>query len=243
MPACGWTLTEWPAGSPAATTEQKATAEAAAAHTLWALSGRVFGVCEVTVSPVVEPVQPSTYDGPYGAVSRWPGRAGCGCVSACRCVVSQRRVHLPGPVQAVTSVAVAGVTLDADQYEVHNRRWLVRLDGLLWPLYTGDPHAFTVTYMRGLPIPDGAMRAFGDLAAHYLGQLVSTGQCSIPVAAQSISRQGVDIQLIDPEDLAAVGRTGVASADQWLAEVNPSGQRRAPSRVFSPDRPEPIRIG
>lgn len=233
MPACGWEIGTWPAGSPSATTEQKADAEALAASVLWALSGRVFGVCEETVHPQVSAPQHNTYDGPDV----------CRCITRCHCVTSLRRVHLPGPVQSITEVRVDGVVLDDTKYEVHNKRWLSRTDGERWPVTAGDPTALTVTYMCGVPIPDEALAALGELAAHYLKDLVSTGKCSIPARASSVSRQGVEIQLIDEDEMVAAGLTGVDAADRWLGVVNPGQVRRSPSRCYSVDMPEPIRVG
>uniref|UniRef100_UPI0024A8366F hypothetical protein n=1 Tax=Nocardia sp. CC201C TaxID=3044575 RepID=UPI0024A8366F len=238
MPACGWVVA-WPSAYDSATTADKAAAEALAAATLWALSGRVYGVCEETVSPRVEPGQHPTYDGPYGS-SRLLGRAGCGCVQACRCASSRKRAHLPGPVQSITSVVVDGVVLVDDAYEVHNRRWLVRTDGELWPV-GDDPAAFVVTYTRGLPIPADGLAVLVDLAVEFLKARGGSGKCAIPARAQQISRQGVDIQLIDPAALFESGLTGVESVDRWLAAVNP-GQRRAPSRAYSVDMLDPIRV-
>ncbi|MFE2995015.1 hypothetical protein ACFXG4_08390 [Nocardia sp. NPDC059246] len=242
MPACGWQITQWPAAYDSADAGAKAAAEALAASTLWALSGRVFGVCEDTVTPVVEPDQQSTYDGPGGALSlktrAWAGMA-CGCGTGCRCTGSRERVALPGPVQSITEVRIDGQLVDADAYVVHNRRWLVRIDGQLWPLTR--PDQFTVTYMRGLPIPDTALIVLVDLAVEFLKARTGNGKCSIPARAQQVTRQGVDIQLIDPATLFDNGLTGVETVDRWLAAVNPGG-RRAPSRVYSPDRRDPIRV-
>ncbi|MGY4103428.1 hypothetical protein ACW2Q0_28275 [Nocardia sp. R16R-3T] len=238
MPACGWVIADWPT-TVSASTADKAAAEQLAAHTLWALSGRVFGVCPEIVCPVVEPLQQST----YGSVSsRWPGRPGCGCVTVCTCVVSRRRVYLPGPVQSVTEVTVDGQVVSGSAYVVHNRRTLVRTDGELWPISTGDPTVFEVTYMRGLPVPADALTVLVDLAVEYVKARTGNGKCAIPARAQQISRQGVDITLIDPATLFESGLTGVESVDRWLATVNP-GQLRAPSAVYSVDGPRVERVG
>lgn len=244
MPACGWHVPEWPAAYASAAPADKAAAEALAALTLWALSGRVFGICEETLSPQPAPAQHSTYDGPTGPTPRtgvqWPGLAGCGCAGSCRCAQSRTRLPLPGPVQSITSVSLGGVALASNAYQVHNRRWLVRIDGELWPILTA-PTDLVVTYMRGLPIPSSALIVLVDLAVEFLKARTGGGKCSIPARAQQVSRQGMDIQLIDPAAMFENGLTGVESVDRWLAAVNP-GNRRAPSRVYSPDVREPIRV-
>ncbi|MBF6298233.1 hypothetical protein IU459_11845 [Nocardia amamiensis] len=232
MPACGWEIAAWPSQYDSATPADKDAAEAIAAAVLWSLSGRVFGICEETVHPQVTESQHSTYGGPDR----------CRCITICRCVTSLRRVHLPGPVQSVTSVVLDGVALAADKYAVHNKRWLARTDGERWPVTGEDPTRFTVTYMRGLPIREDALAALVLLAVEYLKEITSSGKCTIPARAQSISRQGVDIQLSDPDDLADAGLTGIAKVDRWLTSVNP-GRLRAPSRSYSVDVPDPIRVG
>ncbi|MRH86011.1 hypothetical protein GFY24_00775 [Nocardia sp. SYP-A9097] len=244
MPACGWHVPAWPAAYDTADTADKSAAEALAALTLWALSGRVFGVCEETLSPRVAPARPATYIGPTRPVptawTAWFGPVTCECAGSCRCAVARKRVALAGPVQSVTSVSLDGVVLDAAAYEVHNARWLVRTDGQLWPIH-GKPADFEVTFMRGLPIPASALIILVDLAVEFLKARTGSGKCAIPARAQQVSRQGMDIQLIDPATLFENGLTGVESVDRWLGAVNP-GQRRAPSRVYSVDGLEPIRV-
>lgn len=252
MAACGWVVDDWsttPCGA-SATAEEKAVAEQLAAACLWALSGRVFGVCTETVRPDPAPAaRPSTYEGGVRHAGWWPRQmttgwasGGCGCTIACDCSADRLRVALPGPVQSVTSVWVDGAELADTAYRVQDRRWLLRVDGGIWPRHqdlTVDDHAagaFTVTYQRGIPIPAAGRVALGDLACEFVKARKGDGKCAIPTRAQQISRQGVSIELIDPAALFDNGLTGVESVDRWLASINP-GRRRAASRVYSPDGP------
>ncbi|WP_280246733.1 hypothetical protein [Nocardia abscessus] len=248
-------VTDWPAQYASASPADKAAAETWAAAVLWALSGRVFGVCPETVRPDTAPAaRPSTYHGPGGHAGWWPGHAGaawpaggCGCIGACDCNASRTRVALPGPVHEVMEVWVDGAQLPDTAYRVQDRRWLLRVDGQAWPAVqdlTAADHAegaFTVTYGRGIPIPPSALVVLVDLAVEFLKARTGSGKCAIPARAQQISRQGVDITLIDPAALFENGLTGVESVDRWLATVNPA-QRRAPSRVYSPDAPRVARL-
>ncbi|WP_280297877.1 hypothetical protein [Nocardia neocaledoniensis] len=255
MAACGWVV-DWsttPCNS--ATAQDKAVAEQLAAATLWALSGRVFGVCPETVRPDPAPAaRPSTYYGGERHAGWWPQQmtpgwaaGGCGCSTACDCSADRLRVALPGPVQSVTAVWVDGQQLAAAAYRVQDRRWLLRVDGKVWPRHqdlTLPDHAegaFTVTYERGIPIPAAGKMALGELACEFVKARNGNGKCSIPSRAQQVARQGVTIELIDPATLFESGLTGVEIVDRWLASVNP-GRRRAPSRVYSPDAPRAARM-
>ncbi|MGV9742854.1 hypothetical protein [Nocardia farcinica] len=258
MAACGWVV-DWtgtPYADDASAALDKAVAEALASASLWALSGRVFGVCEETVRPCPDaPPKPSTYAGPSGHAGWWPTRinpgwasGGCGCTTPCRCSAHRTRVALPGPVDSIVSVRIDGALVDPVAYRVQDRRWLVRIDGQLWParqdLTVPDdaPGAFVVRYRRGIPIPPEALAVLRDLAVEFIKARRSGGKCAIPARAQSIVRQGVDIELVDPATLYDGGLTGVESVDRWLASVNPGGKRRAPSRVYSPDAPRTVRM-
>lgn len=238
---------EWSAASE----QDRDDVTAMAVGTLWALTGRVFGVNVARVRPCFQaPDRGTTYRGRGGTPmvgSWWPGlingkffSGSCACSDGCECA-GPSRVALPGPIAGVESVVIDGVVLDESAYRVDARRWLVRVDGESWPqdqdMAAGDTEAgaFTVTYLRGIPVPRPGQLAAGDLACEFL-RARAGGSCSIPERAQSISRQGVDIQLLDPTAYFDGGLTGVASVDQWIMVVNP-GKARAPSRVSSPDLP------
>lgn len=222
-------------------------AEAAAKFILWARTGRIFGVCTVTVRPCFRaPRDVSTYRGHAAAgPTITPGiisgswRDGpCGCSGGCGCTVGAAEVALPGPIADVLSVVIDGQPLPATAYRIRNRRWLLRVDGKPWPqdqdLTAPDDGvgAWTVTYRRGVPVPLDGQRAAGLLACEFLTGMRG-GACAISERAVSIARQGVSIQL---GDLAAAmeGSTGLPSVDAWIAAVNP-GRARSPSRVYNPD--------
>lgn len=246
MGPCDWEFTpvcpEWAT----ATDEEKDRARTLAVGLLWKLTGRVFGVCTDTVRPCFAPPSKSTtYRGRSGGAgpSFWPGlingswRSGsCGCSGGCGCVPASE-VALPGPIVDVTSVTIDGDVVDPAEYRVRNRRWLVRV-GSAWPqtqdLEAGDLDvgAFTVNYRRGVPLPADGQFAAGDLACEFLRS--GADECQLPARAQSVSRQGVDIQLLDPAQYFDGGLTGVPSVDQWIKSVNPQRQYSPPA-VFNAD--------
>ncbi|KJF21979.1 hypothetical protein C7T36_18520 [Rhodococcus sp. AD45-ID] len=245
---------EWPVQSSAkewgeaSAADKEAMGELATSN-LWALTGRVFGLREVTVRPCFSPTDYSTYRGRSGA-DWFPGLVSgswmpgsCGCVDGCN---HPSEVALPGPVHSIVSVTVDGDTLDPSAYRIRNSRWLIRIDGGVWPqnqnLAVADDAegAFTVTYKQGIEVPLAGQLAAGDLAVEFL-RARKGGRCKMPDRAQHVARQGVDIQLVDAAVLFEQGLTGVSSVDQWIAACNPH-KLRSRSRVHSVDAPRVARF-
>lgn len=261
MPApCNWELnTSCCPGWEAYEQPLKDDATAFATEVLWALSGRQFGQCPVTVRPCGRPVGQTyrTYgvwtDGySNGAVyPNWipyidPGGAwrNCGCGAACSCAPSSE-VWLPGPIPAgaITEVRVDGVVVPPAEYRLDfDRRdgkyWLVALLGRVWPECqdfneSTGPGTFSVTYAPGIPLPEGAKIAAGKLACEY-AKLCSGVACALSGAATSITRDGVTYEVLTPSDLITKGLTPLPTVNQWIWSVNPAGLPEGP-RVWSPD--------
>lgn len=216
-----------------------------ATEVLWALSGRRFGLCSLTVRPCRRPDWEAwlrwerlTDQGlPYGSLAI----ALCGCVGwGCGCVPSGAELSLPGPVHAVTKVVVDGEELPAAAYAVYERRWLVRVDGKAWPtrqdLRVADdqPGGWAVTYERGVPVPKAGRVAAGVYACEVAKAMAADGTCRLPRRVQSVVRQGVQQTFTDPVRLARDGLTGLPEVDQWLGTVNPYRLPRD-TVVWSPD--------
>lgn len=250
MGFCGWDLivpdtlaAEWNS----ATVEMRDAAGNAAGTTLWALTGRVFGLCQTMQRPCFTPDQGSTYHG-RGGRSWWPGlgvgnpgaSGPCGCRSNCA-HVPQSWVWLPGPVHSIDRVVIDGVVLDPSEYSVRKRRWLVRAQGT-WPqsqdLSAADdgPGAFSVYYLKGVEVPAAGKLAAGRLAVDYLRGMRGSA-CELPPHVASVARQGITIDF-DPRGYFENGLTGIDSVDQWVMAVNPY-KSRGPARISSPDRPRP----
>ncbi|SCG15528.1 hypothetical protein GA0070610_1762 [Micromonospora echinofusca] len=226
----------------------RTTATDLATEVLWALSGRRFGLCSSTVRPCRrddrdqwwrEGWLPLPYAGalPYGSLLI----SLCGCADwSCGCLPPGTEVSLPGPVHAVTQVLIDGQVLPAAAYVVHNRRWLVRVDGEKWPasqdLRAADdqPGAWAVTYQRGVEVPAGGRIAAGQYAAEVAKVLTADNSCRLPRRVQSLVRQGVQQTFVDPAQLAKDGMTGLPEVDQWLRVVNPHRLPRD-TVVWSPD--------
>jgi hypothetical protein len=227
-------------------------AATAATRVLWALSGRQFGTCTVTLRPC----RRDCYDSwPWGwsewggsTLDRWVDSSyrywmplGCGgCAGACSCAEVSEAV-LPGPVSRVVQVKLDGTPLATGSYRVDNNRLLVRTDGQRWPycqnLNLDDTQAGTwsVTVEVGQAVPESGRMAMGELVC----EIVKAGQgqdCRLPPGVTSLVRQGVTIQYPDVGQLLKEGRTGLYLVDLFLASENPKGLRQR-ARVYSVDRP------
>lgn len=232
-----------------------------ATRTLWALSGRRFGACPVTIRPC----RRDCYDTwPWGwsewggssTLDRWVwsdyrywvplGCGGSGCSGGCSCTELSETV-LPGPVSRIVSVKLDGAPMVTGSYRLDNNRLLVRTDGQRWPFCQDlskedtESGTWSVTALIGEDVPDSGALAMGELAC----EIVKAGQgqdCRLPPGVTSIVRQGITIQYPDVGQLLKDGRTGLYLVDMFLAAENPTGLRQR-ARVYSVDRPTIRRTG
>ena len=247
---CGWTIDttcvpDWATY----TNTQRDRAMAWATQILWALTGRRFGTCEVTVRPCGSTCNfyggwmsyPVIGDGvgtvfaPFIRDGSW---FNCGCAGACSCD-ARCSVYLPGPVSSITEVIVDGIVIPETSYRVDNRSRLVRIDGECWPecqnmnLESPEEGTFQVTYGRGTPLPLSGQIAAGLLAGEFI-KACAGGDCRLPSNLSSLARQGIEVTMIDPTDVLDAGLTGVPNVDLWIRSVNP-GKLIARPKVFSLD--------
>lgn len=243
---CGCGTTCWEGYTPA----QRADAAALAVAHMWAATGRRYGLCELTVivctpsaaEPLYQtfPVAGPDRGGGVGlapyidTTGEWRNRAcgvGCACAAACE-------VGLDGPVDSVVEVTVAGQVVDPDAYEVHDRRLLVRTDGVCWPSCGSmtPTYGMTATYLRGLAIPAAVQAATERLACEY-AKACTGGDCALPDRLANLSRQGVSITVAETGGEGGDWwRTDLDQVDRVIAADNP-GHRRGRSLILSPDLP------
>ena len=231
---------------PDVTVEQRVLLEeaiVAAQITLWRLTGAQYGLREVVARPCPG-VQDTVDDYRLGGAGhgftpvlddgKWfnvPCGGGCqadGPWSA----------YLPGPVWAVVKVEVDGVKIDRTSYALEGNR-LIRAGGRSWPTQNlarplGEPGTWGVTYLQGVPAPDGAGARVAMLALEFYKAQTGDAKCRLPRNWQSVSRQGINVQRQDARELAELGLTGLPEIDTWLRAVNPNGVT-GPSEVASPD--------
>ncbi len=222
-----------------------------------------FGLCELTIRPckrdcLGESVLRSGNWWEYSGANRWPYPAliggawynmGCGgCSGDCSCT-TVHEVLLPGPVYDITQVKVDGVALTpGTDYRLDNDRLLVRLDGEPWPtcndLNKADSEVGTwsVTFRTGEPVPNLGKLAVGVLSVELMKLMLCNSDCRLPANVTSLSRQGVDITLLDPQEIFDNRRTGLYLPDMFVNTYNPSGLRRR-AKAYDIDAPYPRRTG
>lgn len=242
------------------TESQRDTVEDMAIDLLWNWTHRRFGLCTEEVRPcrISCENQGSTMwgagrfsGGSIPQVSGWtPTLLGgewyniwCGAcgISKCQCGENDARaLVLPGPVNEITEVIVDGEILPASSYTLRNGTvW--RTDGKGWPdcndpvadpLAENSP-AWTITYLRGYPVPVGGQVAAYMLTCELALALCEDDDCSLPQRVQSITREGVTMSILDGFEGLEEGKTGIWEIDAWIKSVN--APKVSPPQVFSPD--------
>lgn len=226
---------------------------------LWALTGRRFGACPVTVRPCRQcrtiPL-PELIMWNFGRRDNLGVGFGwypmldsgtvfnisCGaCTSECRCE-AKCEFFLPGPIDSINEIRVDGNIVDPSKYVVYDKSKLVFLTGVDCPetqnynLALSEVGTWSVDYNIGEAWPAGAAQIAGLLACEYGRAFTSDPGCNLPARVQSVARQGVDVQFVDPFALADAGLTGLPVVDSWIRAQNPYKLAARP-RVWSPDLP------
>lgn len=245
---CGWDVPDplccdtWATLSPAV----QAAANDYAATILWAATGRQYGLCEVTVRPCgMRKCQDGGaeffgYDWsggtwvPYIFEGQW---FNCACPGMC-CCDPRCQVRLMGPVEAIVEVTIGGIAVDPATYRVDDNHWLVRTAGECWPqcsdMDTDDgDNVFTVTYLRGTPVPNALLQAGATLKCEW-GKACVGADCRLSNRVTSAARQGITINMVDPQDLLDSGMTGLWEVDSVIRALNPYNlQQRL--RIYAPE--------
>lgn len=219
-----------------------------ASQLMWALTGRQFGVCSATIRPCRKscnpcPDLPEFGVGPngYGPAligGSWYNIPPCACQDSCSCT-TVCSVPLPFPACSVTEVLIDGDVVPASGYRIDEFNSLVRVGSECWPtcqnltLPDTEEGTWSVTVEYGRQVPELLLRATSEIAVELIKGCV--GQpCKLPQRLQSVTRQGVTISFIDPQEFMRNGRTGFYLADMAIQAYNPRGLQRRPS-VYSPD--------
>jgi hypothetical protein len=166
----------------------------------------------------------------------------CGlCMDDCSCT-RVSKVRLPVPVSEITSVIIDGITLPASAYQLYDYRELIRQDGGEFPRCNdlsrpnGSVGTWSVTAVYGENVPVLGQMAAGELATEFAKALACDASCQLPAPVQQLTRQGVSMAFLDPNEVYANGRLGLRLSDLFLSTYNPDGLR-APARVYNVDTP------
>jgi hypothetical protein len=219
----------------------------AASDILYALSGYRWPGPQ---ADVVRPCSPLRAQAPRWLGTAYPpavvgaGTGWCGCAGPelCGCA-TPGIVELAGtPVVSVERVTVDAVVLPPAAYRLMGQL-LVRTDGTDWPCcqdwtVEGDqPGAFEVRYTWGALPPVAGEYACAALACE-LWRATSpdsdtVNACRLPKRITTISRQGVNLAMLDPMTMFPDGMTGLPEVDLWLGSLR-YGQANRPSTVMVP---------
>jgi hypothetical protein len=259
---CAWEIsttccTRWDDYTP----EVQESSAAWATEILNALTGRRFAQCPVKLRPcgtrcgwfggyLTFPVGSPAMSGagnpwmiPFVDGGVWRN---CTCAGACRCRATCE-ARMPWPVAEVVEVIVDGVVVDPSAYRLDDGNILVRTDGDCWPecqnldLPDTDENTWSVTLRPGEALPASGAIAAGRLACEFAKACTGGEGCSLPEQLISLSRNGVEVQVADPQALLDNGLTGIQEVDLFIRAYNP-GQLRARPRVFSPDVRDPRQV-
>lgn len=91
-----------------------------------------------------------------------------------------------------------------------------------------------VDYTYGSPPPEGIKKAIQALQCELDKAFAGDDSCRLPERVQSISRQGMDITILDPQDFLEEGKTGIIEVDLMIQVFNPGKVKRR-ARVYSPE--------
>lgn len=230
-----------------------------ASEVLFALSGQRFGLCTEKLRPCKE----KCLSGVGGSASwSWQGYAypyptwingqwfnlGCGgCTNTCSCT-SISQAKLPSPVYDIVEVKLDGAVMVTGSYRVDDNRYLVRIDGGVWPscqdMNKADTEidTWSVTARFGENPPTLARAAVGELACQISKALLCDSTCELPSTVQQVVRQGVTITYTDPNLVWGQGRLGLRFCDMLIETYNPD-RLRSRSRAYDIDGPKFRRVG
>lgn len=158
-------------------------------------------------------------------------------------IMAHSTVHLPGfPIVNVTKVTIDGTDLPAGSWLIVSDRYLVRADGLSWPIWqrldrpAGDPDTWTIEYTYGVDVPPDGIMAARVLACELAKSPAFTDDksCRLPKRLQSITREGMTAVILDPFTFLDKGRFGIWEIDAFILSANPN-QLTRDAKVLSPD--------
>jgi hypothetical protein len=150
---------------------------------------------------------------------------------------TQITMSAPATITAVTSFTLASRPAG---WALFDGRLLVRTGGLDWPYdqdlsrpLTGPaaPGTWGVTVESGTPVPTEAKVAAATLGCQLLKLMVGASDCAIPDRVTALTRQGVSLTILDPNQFFKEGRTGITLVDMWLASLDAARTKRRASIV------------
>jgi hypothetical protein len=97
----------------------------------------------------------------------------------------------------------------------------------------GD-NVFEVTYLRGTPVPAALLVGAATLACEWAKACVGSDTCRLSNRVTSLIRQGITINMMDPQVLLDSGLTGLWEVDALIRALNPNGLPQR-LRIYAPE--------
>lgn len=247
-PCGGWTPT-WLCALPTGSEAVSGIAIQAAVSVLDSFTAHRFGGCSTTIRPCKRSCfsassgvwwQYASYPRPVWYDGVWSNlMCGGGCTDTCSCT-ELSEVLLPAPVSGIGQVKVDGVILTPNtDYRLDDWRKLVRLGGV-WPecndLNKEDTEVGTwsITFTVGMQLSPLGKMALGELAMEFIKLLMCDSGCKLPKPTQSLTRQGVSMNFIDPGEIFSAGHIGLYLCDLFVTTENPNALKTR-SKVYDVD--------
>lgn len=130
------------------------------------------------------------------------GRPGCGCSRHAELDIGRSQVR------EVTSVTINGEVLSPAAYQVHDWRYLVRVDGASWPCCSDLEFSYEYGSAPNPALKRAAMRLACELARDWCSQ-----PCDLPSNMTNLTRQGVTVAVLGAVDATADAPFGIRSID------------------------------
>lgn len=123
--------------------------------------------------------------------------------------------------------------IDPTQYSLRNHAFLHKRNGV-WGL---DSSGYVVNYLYGMDPPEAGKRAAMRLASEIMKAITDPDNCALPERVTSVSRQGVNYTVLDPQEFINDGKTGLFEVDLFINAANPAKAYKRP-RVLIPGAPQ-----
>lgn len=143
------------------------------------------------------------------------------------------------PIRDVSEIVEMGTVLNPNSYELRNRTFLVKKNRTGW--LSDCINELEITYTYGALPPTAGKLAAIKLANELNLSMIGSSDCALPARVTSVSRQGVSISVLDPQDFLEEGRTGLYEVDLFLKAFNPDNAKKK-SKLFVPGRSRGDRI-
>ena len=187
---------------------------------VWAASNILFartcflypGVCTASIWPCIDPC----------AINHYPCHTCCGPFqielpialgyTAFDVVITQ--------TETIDGVPGAPVVIDPSRYRLERKRFVVFVDGthfLRNNFGIGDGIETVISYSYGTAPPVELVMAAHDLACELKKACSGDGDCKLPPHVRAVSRQGLQIEMVDLQRMLMSDKTGIPSVDYALS--------------------------